>query len=168
MQAHYEIKLKSGVVLYVTPLSIPARENIGKAAAAKFPPPNETPFRKKVEHAADPNMTYLDDKDPEYRRLWAEVKERREQFVIHMCIKLSVKMADENAKSGIIAAYHDYVDTFRQAGVDVIGDDWLDTLLIGVLGFEDDYNTVMKAINGKLPLTETEIADALIIFRTVI
>lgn len=166
-KASYEITLKSGVTLEVTPLSFSARKAIGALSQVEIKDPDVTPFVKKVEHAADPNMTYIDEEDPEYKRLWADVKAKRDAFITNRAIRASVRLKDGN-EAEVIATYDSYLNQLAEVGVVMSGDSWVDTLMFGLLGFESDHNTVMRAINGSLPLTETEIADAIVKFRAVV
>jgi len=153
--------LRAGVTLYVTPISIMARRKLAEKAAELHPLPDEAAYHKPLPNSAIPGQTFFDKDDPEYRRLALAAMQKQMDYITIQMVNLCVNAPD---KDKVISRYAKYVNE-QTALFGSLGNEWLDTLLYGVLVWDEDYNTVKEAIMNKLPLEEAELADGLKIFR---
>ena len=158
------LDLFTGVSIDITPVSQFILVGIQEKSNELYPDPDKTPFMKELPGAAIEGQQYLDDKNPEYRRLVRDVALKRNRWIKESLYRIAIEPSPPESRESLIGRFSG--DLEKLGGIMPLTDDaWLNTLLYAVLRHGEDMLNVDAAMMQNAPLTFDEVADGLRIFR---
>ncbi len=155
----------SGAEVDVTPLSPHALELIRAKARDLFPDPDEEKYRKPLPNAAVEGDTYVDKQDVDYLRLKKEAVDQRTHFLTRALRDTSLTFPE--GKDALVARFADKIKALRSY-VDLPEDEWEATFWHAIIGSAADHETLVRAAENALPLTEMEVANGVRLFRYIV
>lgn len=156
-----EFQTFSGVVALVTPLSPVTRQVIIDQAADVHPDFDKEPFLVEVPNSAVPDQKFLDDNDPEYKRLMTKLLNRRNSYITRMHIEVAVEFKE--SEDELLARYKKQLARLKK--LHQSDDDWQIVLHQIILARDSERDQILQIAMDRAPLTEGEVQDGLRIFR---
>lgn len=155
----------SGVEVDVTPLSPHALALLRAKTQELYPDPDEEQYRKPVPNSAIADDTFIDKDDPEYIRLKKTAVDKRTELLTRALRDTSLSFPA--GKAALIAHFADKIKALRLF-VDLPEDEWEATFWHGIIGSAADHETLVRAAENALPLTEMEVANGVRLFRYIV
>jgi len=107
----------SGVVFYITPVSLPTLRAIQLRAADMFPYPDETPYRHPEENAFDPNQLSPAEDNPEYVAAVKAVDYERGKWVDKTIFNYAAKMPKYPTQQALLDAYKPQLNDLKSIAI---------------------------------------------------
>lgn len=156
-----ELPTFAGVVAYVTPLSPVTRQVILDQAKVVHPDFDTEPFMVEVPNSAVPDQKFLDDQNPEYRRLMFDLMAQRNTYITRLHIEMAVEFRE--SEDELVARYKPQLTKLKM--LYQTDTDWQIVLHQIILNRQSERQLVLDIATDKAPLTEGEVQDGLRIFR---
>lgn len=162
--------LKSGVKLFITPLSILGNSHFTKRSIEMYPDPDPTPYEAPLKDALVEGDKRSAMSDPAYVALLQPVQTRRAFAYQNLLLAAAV---DTPEREHVLSKYAHLITSTRGAVVPLPGgitqtieDDFVRLLYLS-LATPEEIKTVVSHIVRLLPLEPGEVIDGLKFFRGV-
>lgn len=154
-----KLELRSGVVVYASPVSPMAMSLIEAEARKKFPAPDTEPYMVEYEAAIKPGQKRLDTKNPAYIRAVDDVKEKRRRYERAAILNVGLRFVEP--RPALIRRYAPLLKRLGEVADTGSLEQWLNTIIYGVIQTQEDYQAVMQIVLNQQPVTSQEVAVAM-------
>jgi len=154
-QLLYRVPMDCGVVLYVTPVSIYARQAIVRHAEALYPAPDEDEYRVALKNIPDGVEAYEPlDQNPEYTQARLTMAIQRLSYVREALIDFGAAVDAEGGREILIERYQPRLTALAKYVPDMPTDDWTATVKFCIFTTNDDVRRFYKAASQTLETEE--------------
>lgn len=155
-------RLKSGVTLTLTPLTVIGQTLLRKEAAALFPYPDSAAFEIPLEDAFVESDTMPADKNPDYIALKNDADKKRGGYYQTRLLNTCTDVLN-GSRDAFINMYQRQLSSMVEHWPD-IDDQWA-RLLYFFLAEQNELEDMVGICMGKLPITEGEVSDGFAYFQ---
>jgi hypothetical protein len=180
LPAVVEYETQSGVLIYVTPLSLFTVQAVVNRSELEYPYPDEKPYRVESELFASGFIPASENE--EYQALCQNVDQQRAEWQNDAFIELACEYPKHFSREAMIAHFRPHLEKLRQF-IDMGKDDWQNVLnycvFTGTVDVIDMNNKRHRTSerhrviqiarqNSNLQLSMSEVVEGLRVFRLVI
>lgn len=164
-----EITLDSGIRVHISPLSRYQRNALQERAEQLYPMPDKALYEEELSEAvAIPGTKIPAEENPEYRAEVALVMTARSEFTTMNMINLCLSYPDfPGGKEELIRFFAIHIAQQRDM-MTLPDDEWEATLRFAVIRSVADERDLWSVINESFPITESEVSDAVRVFRPAV
>lgn len=164
-----EILLDSGIRVHVAPLSRYQRNALQERAEQIYPMPDKTLYEEELsEDVAIPGTKIPAEENPEYQNEVGLVLRARSEFISTHMMNLCLTYPDfPGGKEELIAYFATDIAAQREI-MNLPDDPWEATLRFAIIRSVADERDTGDIIRESFPITESEVSEAIRVFRPAI
>ena len=158
-----ELKLFSGVVVHITPVSQFMLSKLREKARELYPDVDTSKYEVEQEDGIS-GLKFLDENNPEYQAERLMLELQRSQYINDTCYRWCLDFPD--GQEALIEHFRPQLELFAEE-ID-IEDEWGAVLQYCILVSQEDVKNINAIIGQRTPITQEEVNDSLAIFRPVL